>query len=168
MRTLQRVNSGKYLLPSGVFFRRKNTKASRVSALIRAEIQPNFAVYAQYFTIRALDIITHSTACVKRFLALSLLMALVFGTNYHNFSVSLNDFALIAHRLYRRSDFHNFLLFSSATGFPRSQGICSYLSLLLDRSPSRAYDLLRQVILPLVKSYGLISSFTLSPSMIRI
>lgn len=29
------------------------------------------------------------------------------------------------------------------------------------------YDLLRQVILPLVKSYGLISSFTVSPSMIR-
>ena len=30
-----------------------------------------------------------------------------------------------------------------------------------------SYDLLRQVILPLVRSYGLISSFTVSPSMIR-
>ncbi len=30
------------------------------------------------------------------------------------------------------------------------------------------YDLLRQVILPFVKSYGLISSFTESPSIMRI
>ena len=44
-------------------------------------------------------------------LALSLLMAPVLGTDDHNFAVSLNNFALIAHRLYRRSDFHNFLSF---------------------------------------------------------
>ena len=38
--------------------------------------------------------------------------------------------------------------------------------LLFLRAPNKFYDLLRQVILPFVKSYGLISSFTLSPSMI--
>lgn len=42
---------------------------------------------------------------------------------------------------------------------------------ILVKYPARleaVYDLLRQVILPLVKSYGLISSFTESPSMMRI
>lgn len=43
-------------------------------------------------------------------LALSLLMALVLGTDNHNLAVSLDYLAFIAHRLYRRSNFHdNFL-----------------------------------------------------------
>ena len=40
------------------------------------------------------------------FLALSLLMALALGADYHNSAVSLDNFALVAHRFYRRSDFH--------------------------------------------------------------
>lgn len=43
-------------------------------------------------------------------LALALLMRLILGTNHHNFAVSFNNFAFIAHRLYRRSDFHNKIL----------------------------------------------------------
>ena len=39
-------------------------------------------------------------------LALSLLMALVLGTDNHNLAVSFNYLAFVAHRLYRRSDFH--------------------------------------------------------------
>lgn len=39
-------------------------------------------------------------------LALTLLMALVLGANHHHFAVSFDDFALVAHGLYRRSDFH--------------------------------------------------------------
>ena len=34
-------------------------------------------------------------------------MALVLGADDHNFAVSLDYLALIAHRLYRRSYFHN-------------------------------------------------------------
>ena len=37
-------------------------------------------------------------------------MALVFGTDYHNFAVSFNYLALVAHGFYGRSYFHNFLL----------------------------------------------------------
>ncbi len=40
-------------------------------------------------------------------LALSLLVVFVLGTDNHDFAVSFNNFALIAHRFYRRSDFHN-------------------------------------------------------------
>ena len=40
------------------------------------------------------------------FLALSLLMALALGADDHNSAVSLDYFALVAHRFYRRSDFH--------------------------------------------------------------
>ena len=40
------------------------------------------------------------------FLALSLFMALALGTNYHYSAVSFDYFALIAHRFYRRSNFH--------------------------------------------------------------
>lgn len=43
-------------------------------------------------------------------LALSLFMALVLGTDNHNLAVSFNYLAFIAHRLYRRSDFHIILL----------------------------------------------------------
>ena len=39
-------------------------------------------------------------------LTLSLLVALVFGTNYHHFAVSLDHLALVAHRFDGRSDFH--------------------------------------------------------------
>ena len=42
-----------------------------------------------------------------RFLALSLLMALVLGTDNHNLAVSFDDLALVAHRLNRGSYFHN-------------------------------------------------------------
>ncbi len=42
-------------------------------------------------------------------LALTLFMALVLGTDYHNFAVSLYYFALIAHGFYRRSYFHFFI-----------------------------------------------------------
>ena len=43
----------------------------------------------------------------RAFSALSLLVALVFGTDHHDFSVPLDDLALIAHGLHGRSDFHN-------------------------------------------------------------
>ena len=33
-------------------------------------------------------------------LTLSLFVALVFRTNYHNFAVSFNNFALVTHRFY--------------------------------------------------------------------
>ena len=44
------------------------------------------------------------------FLALTLFMALVLGADDHNFAVSLDYLALIAHRLYWRSNFHDFSL----------------------------------------------------------
>lgn len=77
-------------------------------------------------------------------------MALALGADDHNSTVSFDNFALIAHRFYRRSDFH--FLFS----------------LLIKLLSSIDYDLLRHVILPFVRSYGLISNFTVSPSMILI
>ena len=39
--------------------------------------------------------------------ALALLVALVLGADDHHLAVSLDYLALIAHRLYRRSNFHN-------------------------------------------------------------
>ena len=39
-------------------------------------------------------------------LTLSLFMALVLGADNHYFAVSFNNFALVAHRFYRRSNFH--------------------------------------------------------------
>ena len=51
-------------------------------------------------------ILAHRPRLVKRFSALSLLMALIFGTNYHYFPVSLDNLALVAHGFYGRSDFH--------------------------------------------------------------
>ena len=79
-------------------------------------------------------------------------MALALGADHHHSAVSFNNFALVAHRFYRRSDFHfYFLLDLNAVFWLRRE----------------SYDLLRQVILPFVKSYGLISNFTVSPSMIR-
>ena len=108
---------------------------------------PNYGIILLYHTV---------TRAVKRFLenftgflALSLFMALALGADNHNSTVSFNYFALIAHMLYRRSDFH--CIFS-----------------LLIKTFRRFYDLLRHVIRPFVKSYGLISNFTVSPSMIRI
>ena len=61
---------------------------------------------AAFFPKAANGIITRREICVNCFSALSLLMALIFGADDHNFSVSLDDFALIAHGLYGRSDFH--------------------------------------------------------------
>ena len=40
------------------------------------------------------------------FLALTLLVALILRANNHYFAVSFDNFAFIAHRLYRRSYFH--------------------------------------------------------------
>ena len=85
------------------------------------------------------------------FLALSLFVALALGADNHNSAVSLDNFALIAHRFYRRSNFH-----------------CNFSLLIKSLSSLKFYDLLRHVILPFVKSYGLISNFTVSPSMILI
>ena len=51
-------------------------------------------------------IISRFPRLVNDFSALSLLMALVFGTNYHYFSVSFDYFALVAHRFYGRTNFH--------------------------------------------------------------
>ena len=48
--------------------------------------------------------VTH--AAKECFLALSLLMALALGANHHYSAVSLDHFALIAHRFYGRSYFH--------------------------------------------------------------
>ena len=45
-------------------------------------------------------------------LALSLLMALVLGTDDHNLAVSLDNLAFIAHRFNRRSYFHKKFLSS--------------------------------------------------------
>ena len=71
-------------------------------------------------------------------LALSLLMALVLGTDDHHFAVSLDDLALIAHRFYGRSDFHEkFLLVPERSGGNH----CAF-----------GQDLLRQVMRPLVRS----------------
>ena len=41
--------------------------------------------------------------------ALSLFVALALGANHHHSAVSLDHFALIAHRFYRRSYFHFFI-----------------------------------------------------------
>ena len=42
--------------------------------------------------------------------ALSLFVALALGADHHHSAVSLDNFALIAHRFYGRSDFHSFFL----------------------------------------------------------
>ena len=52
-------------------------------------------------------IFTDRMPAPRAFSALSLLVALVFGTDHHDFSVPLDDLALIAHGLHGRSDFHN-------------------------------------------------------------
>lgn len=44
---------------------------------------------------------------VKVSLTLSLLVALVLGTDNHNFAVSFNYLAFVAHGLYGRSYFHD-------------------------------------------------------------
>lgn len=77
-------------------------------------------------------------------------MALVFTTNNHYFSVSLDYFAFIAHRLYRRSDFHKkyphkkFRLFMLKFFF--------FVRAVVPPFALFAQFLLRQVMRPLVKS----------------
>ena len=61
------------------------------------------------FSDRIFFIITEFFGQVNQFLALSLFMALIFGADDHNFAVSLDDLALVAHRFYGRSDFHDML-----------------------------------------------------------
>lgn len=69
-------------------------------------------------------------------LALTLFMALVFTTNNHYFSVSLDYFAFIAHRLYRRSDFHKkyphkkFRLFKRLQFFRDLRGVASLFAII--------------------------------------
>ena len=64
-------------------------------------------------------------------------MALVFTTNNHYFSVSLDYFAFIAHRLYRRSDFHKkyphkkFRLFKRLQFFRDLRGVASLFAILM-------------------------------------
>ena len=67
-------------------------------------------------------------------------------TDNHDFSLALNNLALLANFLYRRSDFH--------------------LNALLEKLALAYFD--RHVILPLVRSYGETSTVTLSPGRIRI
>ena len=50
------------------------------------------------------------TKICQLILALSLLVALIFRADHHDFAVSLDDFALVAHGFDGRSDFHNFYL----------------------------------------------------------
>ena len=66
-------------------------------------------------------------------------------TDNHDFSLALNNLALLANFLYRRSDFH--------------------LNALLKKLALAYFD--RHVILPLVRSYGETSTVTLSPGRIR-
>ena len=54
--------------------------------------------------------ISYSPTVCQLNLALSLLMALVFRANNHNFSVSLDDLALVAHGLDGRTYFHSGVL----------------------------------------------------------
>ena len=86
------------------------------------EIQLNFSRFSeklpylnQLSKLRHFNIISHHFLLCQAifgnfliFLALSLFMALALGANYHNSTVSFDNFALIAHRFYRRSYFHNF------------------------------------------------------------
>lgn len=107
------------------------------------------------------------------FLALTLFMALVLGADDHDLAVSLNDFALVAHRLDRRSDFHFMIppkIFCKkfAALLPCGEmPVCPRSRSGAAGGNARPQFLLRQVMRPLVKSYGLISSFTVSPGMMR-
>ena len=80
--------------------------------------------------------------CVGLALTLFVLRIL---TDNHDFSLALNNLALLANFLYRRSDFH--------------------LNALLENLALAYFD--RHVILPLVRSYGETSTVTLSPGRIR-
>ena len=84
-------------------------------------------------------------------LALSLLMLGVLA-NDHDTAFAANDLALFAHGLHGRSYFHSSKPFLSA--------VC-----VIYCSPGQPY-LLRQVIRPRVRSYGDISTVTLSPGRI--
>ena len=49
---------------------------------------------------------TPAAARLFSMLALALLVALVLGTDDHDLAVAFDNFALVAHRFDRRSDFH--------------------------------------------------------------
>ena len=80
------------------------------SAVVISILGGNFSRKPSYPTLRHTTIIAHLKGDVKHFLALSLLMALTFWANYHNSAISFDNFALIAHRFYRRSYFHCYFL----------------------------------------------------------
>lgn len=176
-------------------FRRK---ASRLSAQVPCG---NSALISFFFGAALSDRFVYYNRCFRTsqvILALSLFMTLVFGTNYHNFAVSFDHLALIAHGFDGRSDFHDMLprilcLFSlpllgeaarradgvHAPGslehlFSKAREILCYAqndarSAPAGRAKNRSNQfLLLHVILPFVRSYGLISSLTASPSMMRI
>ena len=86
----------------------------------------------------------HLHYTVRRILALTLFVLGILTDN-HDFSLALNNLALLANFLYRRSDFH--------------------LNALLEKLALAYFD--RHVILPLVRSYGETSTVTLSPGRIR-
>ena len=95
--------------PVNPLFSQFKRKASRFSALsVRKSAK---FVHICAATFRNGEIHYNTTEnCCQAILALSLLMALVFRTNHHNLSISLDDLALVAHRFYRRSDFHKSFL----------------------------------------------------------
>jgi len=65
---------------------------------------PNYGIILLYHTVTRY--VKHFLENFTGFLALSLFVALALGANYHYSTVSFDYFALIAHRLYRRSYFH--------------------------------------------------------------
>ena len=91
---------------------------------------------------------THSHGALPKKLSLSLFVLRIFA-NYGNSAFSFNTFAFVANFLYWWSYFHFVFLYISL--YVR---FSSYFSL--------------KVILPLVRSYGVISTFTLSPGNILI
>ena len=77
------------------------TKLSFRKFLRKFSLLPRFQPYGMIIPFFSGD-------CQAFLSALSLFVALVLGTDYHDPAVSLDDFAFIAHRLYRRSNFHCF------------------------------------------------------------
>ena len=99
------------------------------------------------------EVVAACAAKLTWFLALSLLVFGIFGTNNHNFAITFDNLALVAHGLYRRFYFH-FVLLDTAE------------RRVVDFYCCGATPLVRQTILPLVRSYGLISNLTASPGKI--
>jgi len=84
----------------------KERKASRIPPPIVRNIDFYLRFFGKNFQSREYYCITLLNSC-QLILTLSLLMAFIFRANNHNFSVSFDNLALIAHRFYRRTHFHN-------------------------------------------------------------